>query len=190
MYSEKSKVAGLLASTREIKASILNIPVDLSEMEKKLQMDITLLDARISKTELSSNPDTALLGKWKENLLETTRRKDSLVSVFEKDYPGYYSIKYNTNVAGYKDIPGIIGRNGNYVNYLVSDTILYIFVANRKNLKLLTLSIDEAFYNKVRQFQSLLSCQTHLPMPESSSVTISGSVTLYLIFLSILSKSI
>jgi CHAT domain-containing protein/tetratricopeptide (TPR) repeat protein len=157
MYSEKSKVAGLLASTREIKASYLNIPTGLSEMEKKLQRDMNLLNERINEKEFSNNPDTVMLGKWKENLLETTRKRDSLVRVFEKDYPGYYSIKYNTNVAGFKDIPGIVGRNCNYVNYLVSDTVLYVFIANRKNLKLLTLPVDSVFFNKIKQFRSLLA---------------------------------
>jgi CHAT domain-containing protein len=97
------------------------------------------------------------MNKWKENLLETTRKRDSLILVFEKQYPGYYAIKYNTQVAGLKDIPEITGRNGNYINYVVSDTILYIFVANRKHQQLLAIPVDSSFYNNIRQFRNLLS---------------------------------
>ncbi len=44
-------------------------------------------------------PDTALINMWKEKILKSSLIKDSLISVFEKEYPGYYSFKYNTSVA-------------------------------------------------------------------------------------------
>ena len=31
------------------------------------------------------------------------------------------------------EIPGVIGRNVNYISYVASDTHVYIFIANRKN---------------------------------------------------------
>jgi CHAT domain-containing protein len=157
IYSEKSKVAGLLTSAREIYAGHLNIPSVLVEMERKLQKDINLIDAHINQEVFSNNPDTILIQKWKADLLESTRKKDSLVNVFEEKYPGYYAIKYNTNVASRNDIPKIIGRNSNYLNYLASDTMLYIFIANRKNLKLLSVPVDSSFYDKIRHFRRLLS---------------------------------
>ena len=54
-FSEKSKVAGLLAATREMNASQFNIPGDLSDLEKKLRRDISFLSARIDK-EINSSP--------------------------------------------------------------------------------------------------------------------------------------
>jgi CHAT domain-containing protein len=157
VYSEKSKVAGLLTSTRELKATQFHIPSNIADFEKKLQRDISLFNARIAEEIIKDEPDTILMNKWKENLLETTRKRDSLILVFEKQYPGYYAIKYNTQVAGLKDIPEITGRNGNYINYVVSDTILYIFVANRKHQQLLAIPVDSSFYNNIRQFRNLLS---------------------------------
>ena len=156
-YSEKSKVAGLLTATREIKAAQLNIPSSIGELEKDLQRIISLFNARIAEETVKAEPDTILINNWKGNLLETIRKRDSLVLIFEKKYPGYYSIKYNTNVAAMKEIPDIIGRNGNYLNYVVSDTILYVFIANRKHQQLLDIPIDKSFYNNIRQFRELLS---------------------------------
>jgi CHAT domain-containing protein len=156
-YSEKSKVAGLLASTRELKASQFNIPPDIGDLEKKFRRDISLLDARISKETIKEQPDTMLINQWKGNLLETTRKRDSLIYVFEKKYPGYYAIKYNTNVTRLKDIPRIVGYNGNYVNYIASDTLLYIFIANRRYQQLLAIRVDSSFYNNIRQFRNLLT---------------------------------
>ncbi|MEI8225388.1 MAG: CHAT domain-containing tetratricopeptide repeat protein [Bacteroidota bacterium] len=164
-YAEKSKVAGLLTSTRELKAAQFHIPSDIADFEKKLQRDISLFNVRIAEESVSEEPDTVLINKWNENLLEATRKRDSMILVFEKQYPGYYAIKYNTQVADLKDIPEIAGRNGNYINYVVSDTILYIFVANRKHQQLLAIPVDSSFYNNIRQFRNLLS----IPSPSDNA---------------------
>jgi CHAT domain-containing protein len=164
-YGEKSKVAGLLTSTRELKAAQFHIPADISSYERELQRKISLYSIRISD-ELSANkPDENLISNLKENLLESTRKRDSLILVFERKYPDYYSIKYNTQMAGLKDVPAIVGRNGNYINYVVSDTVLYTFVVNRKNRQLLSLHVDSAFFQDIKHFRSLLS----MPSPSDNS---------------------
>jgi CHAT domain-containing protein/tetratricopeptide (TPR) repeat protein len=164
-FSEKSKVAGLLASTRELKAAQFNIPPELADLERKLQRDISLLNVRIEEEMLSEKADTFLINTWKETILRSSGMRDSLISVFEARYPGYYSIKYNTQVAGLDEISGIIGRKSNYINYVASDSILYIFVANRKKQQLLAVPIDSSFYSDIKQFRALLS----MPSPSGNT---------------------
>ena len=60
-------------------------------------------------------------------------------------------------MAELKDVPGIIGRKGNYLNYVVSDSLLYIFIANSKHQELLAIPIDSSFYSGIKKFRSLLS---------------------------------
>jgi CHAT domain-containing protein/glutaredoxin-related protein len=160
-YSEKSKVAGLLTSTRELKAAQFHIPSDIANTERKLQNDISLFNAIIASESALREPDTLLINEWNEDLFESTRVRDSLIHVFEQQYPEYYAIKYNTQVAGLEDIPDILGRNGNYINYIASDTLLYIFVVNRKYQQLLTMTIDSSFYSEIRLFRNLLSTRPH-----------------------------
>ncbi len=164
-YSEKSKVAGLLASTRELKAVQFQIPEKTADYERLLQRDLSLFNARINEEILKDKPDSMLINKWNNNLIETTRLRDSLIKVFEHKYPDYYAIKYDTKVASLKDIPDIFGRNSNYVNYVLSDTLLYIFIVNRKHQELLTLKVDTIFYNNIRQFRSLLA----MPSPSGNA---------------------
>ena len=159
-YSEKSKVAGLLTATREINASQFNIPSDLSNLEKKLRRDISFLSARIDKEMNSENPDTFMIHSWKEDILKSSELKDSLVMVFEKKYPDYYSFKYNTDVTKLNEVPGLIGRDGNYINYVASDTVLYIFIVNRKKQELLTLHADSSLFADIMEFRKLLSMPT------------------------------
>lgn len=155
-FSEKSKVAGLLTSTRELKATQFHIPADLGDLEARIQRDISILNVKIYDEWKNANPDLSLISTWRESLIENTRVRDSLISVFEKQYPEYYTIRYNTQVARLKDVPDIIGRNMNYLNYVVSDTLIYIFIVNRKHTKLLPISIDSAFFDDIRKFRKLL----------------------------------
>jgi CHAT domain-containing protein/Tfp pilus assembly protein PilF len=164
-YSEKSKVAGLLTSTRELKATQLNIPSGIGEYEKKLQADISLFNARLAEETAREIPNSMLINKWKENLLEATRSRDSLVLIFEKQYPVYYAIKYNTKVSELKDIPKIFGHAGNYINYILSDTVLYTFVANKRYQRLITTTVDSSFFSDIRKFRSLLS----MPLPSDNA---------------------
>jgi len=159
--SEKSKVAGLLASTRELKAVEFRIPPEIAAFEFRLKRDIGYLNARIGEQSQKDIPDTDLMRTMKENLLKNMRLRDSIIKVFEKQYPEYYSIKYNTKVITADDIPGIVGRNGNYLNYLLSDTILYIFIANRKQNQLITSTVTSDFGDNIKKFRSLLSMPGH-----------------------------
>lgn len=165
-YSEKSKVAGLLTSTRELKATQLHIPSVIGDYEKKLQSNISLFNARLTEETASERPNSVRINKLKENLFEATRSRDSLILVFEKKYPVYYSIKYNTHVAELKNVPKIVGRNGNYINYILSDTLLFTFISNRSYQQLLVLPVDSSFYNDIRHFRNLLSMPS--PMVNAS----------------------
>ncbi len=166
-YSEKSKAAGLLASTRELKAVQFNIPSGIADYERELQREISLINAKISEESTSNNPDMTLIGSWKENLLDFSRKRDSLVKVFEKQYPEYYAIKYNTHMASLNNIPDIIGKEGNYINYVVSDSVLYIFVVNKIHQQLLAIHIDSSFFSDIRRFRSLLA----MPSPSEDALS-------------------
>jgi CHAT domain-containing protein len=156
-YAEKSKVAGLLASTRELKATQFQIPEEIAEYEFRLKNEIGLLNARIDVESVKEKPNSDLINKFNEKLLNITRLRDSVIHIFENDFPEYYAMKYNTRVTAMNDINKIIGRNSNYINYILSDTILYIFVANRKNKELIATPVTLSLFDNIRKFRNLLS---------------------------------
>lgn len=156
-YAEKSKVAGLLASTRELKATQFHIPADIAELEKKMRSDISYYDEKITEESFKEKPDKVLVTVWKSMQLDATRKRDSLIRIFEKKYPEYYMIKYNSRVLKPEDIPSYAGRNANYINYVVTDTMIYAFVANRKFTKLEAIHIDSSFFRNVKEFRNQLA---------------------------------
>jgi CHAT domain-containing protein len=156
-FAEKSKVAGLLAATRELNAVQFHIPESAAEQERTLQREIGFYNAKISLENEKDKPDKYLLSDWNEKLLSAIKARDSLVLIFERDYPEYFTLKYNTRVPEMKNIPSIIGRNCNYLNYVVSDSLLYIFLINRKHQELLTFKTDSLLMTNLRDFRALLS---------------------------------
>ena len=156
-YSEKSKIAGLLTATRELKATQFHIPSELAELERDLQKEAAILNDRISGKSDTGTVSDEILSIWKKNMFLTIRKRDSLIKVFEKEYPGYYSIKYNTRVLSPEEVPGVIDYNGSYISFVASDTNIFISVVNRRHHKMISVSVDSSFYAKVKRFRSLLS---------------------------------
>ncbi|MFO7620476.1 MAG: CHAT domain-containing tetratricopeptide repeat protein [Bacteroidales bacterium] len=155
-YSERSKVAGLLAATRELRATQFHIPSAIADLERDLQREISLNNARILAENYKDTPDEYLLNEWNENLLKASHDRDSLISLFEKQYPEYYLIKYNTRVTELNDIPKAAGPRGNYLSYIVTDTMIYIFVVNRKHQEILSLSTGPEFFDNIKAYRALL----------------------------------
>ena len=160
-YAEKSKVAGLLAATRQMKAVQFHIPDNLAEKEKSLQREIGFYNSRISIENEKERPDQEMLAAWNQNLLAAGASRDALVLTFEKEFPEYYTLKYNNRVPHLKEIPSILGKRYNYINYVVSDTMLYIFLVNSKHKELLTINTDSSFLKNLVDFRTLLSDPSH-----------------------------
>ncbi len=154
--SEKSKVAALLASTRELKATQFHIPSTVANYEKQLQNEISFYSARIADKSPVSVPDSLVISEWKNRIFSATLKRDSLIDMLEKEYPGYYMIKYNTRVIKPEEILKTAGRNINYISYLTGDTCLFIFISNRKLTEMVTVDIDSVFYRNLREFRKLL----------------------------------
>jgi CHAT domain-containing protein len=155
-FSEKSKVAGLLAATRELNAVQFHVPESVAQKEKYLQREIGFYNSKISMENDKEKPDKTILSDWNEKLLAAIKARDSLVLTFEKDYPGYFALKYNTRTLEMQEVPSIIGRDCNYLNYVLSDSLLYIFLINWKYQKLLTIKNDSNFVKKLSDFRMLL----------------------------------
>ena len=156
-YAEKSKVAGLLAATRELNAANFHIPQAIAELERSLQKEIGYYNSRISAENEKEKPQKEMLSEWNANLLEVVKKRDSLILTYERNYPEYYTLKYNTTVPLMEDVPAIIGRKDNYLSYIVSDSLLYILVVNRKYQHLTTVEIDSVFINRIMDFRKHLS---------------------------------
>jgi CHAT domain-containing protein len=155
--SEKSKAASLLASTREIKAIKFHVPEEMATLENSLQQEVSFYNAKL--TAETNNPDYSnkLVNLWRDKILQASFRRDTLIKYFERNYPGYYSLKYNTQVIKTDEITNLLGRQRNYISYIVSDTSLYILLINGRYKELITRKIGPDFFSTITKFRRLLS---------------------------------
>lgn len=155
-YAERSKASGLLVSLREVKASQFLIPDSLALKERELEREIGTIREQISVESAKGQPRQELLTAMRETEFSLSSEKAELINLFENKYPEYYAAKYNTDVASIEDVLSITGRNGNYINYISTDTVLYTFVINRKFREIISVPTGNSVNDSISRFRSTL----------------------------------
>jgi len=156
-YSEKSKAASLLASMREMKAMEGVLPENLANVERLVEKRIGLYTTLADDERSLESPDYRKLELWNEIILSATNTRDSLKKEFAKNYPDYYSLKYDTRVVGIPDVKELIGKDRNYISYVVSDSMVYIMVINSQFTRIEKVKLDSTFKDVVQRYRRLLS---------------------------------
>ncbi|MFO7853162.1 MAG: CHAT domain-containing protein [Bacteroidota bacterium] len=155
--SEKSKAAGLLTATRNIRAMNFHLPPDLAAIERALIGDIRDYNEVIYNESAKIKPDRELIDRYHILSALASAKYDSLVGVFEKEYPRYYNLKYNTSVSTVDDIRNSITSNSNFIEYYLSDSILYIFLINKDCFKIKSVPVGDEFREMILTFRDILT---------------------------------
>ncbi|MFP4489444.1 MAG: CHAT domain-containing protein, partial [Bacteroidales bacterium] len=156
IISEKSKAAGLLAATRNNRSMNFRLPQELAEMEKQLLSDIRDYNEVVYSETAKPEPDPVLIDHYKMLSFKSATVYDSLVQVFKEDYPRYYDLKYNTSVSSPDDIKRNIGRSGDFIEYYMSDSLLYIMLVNDDTTLLEKVDLPGDFRKKLLAFRDIL----------------------------------
>jgi len=157
-YSEKSKSANLLAAIRNIEAKKLGgIPDDLIEEELGLKNDLNSYKEMVHEERGREKPSEGKLRIWEGYIFSLQKRIDSLINFFEENYPGYYSLKYNTTVAKHEDIAAFLKPDEAILEYTVSDSLLISFLHSRKHFVVHQVFIDSLFHLNTRFIREILT---------------------------------
>ncbi len=156
-FSERSKVAGFLASMREINAAKFSLPGELVEHDNEIRREIGLYRELINSEQAKAMPDTLRIATWESVTFRLLRSRDSLVQIFEESYPSYYDLKYRNEVTLLSDVPEVIGKRSNLLSYVLTEEKLFIFVTNNRKTEVITHETDSVFYASLIRFRALLS---------------------------------
>ena len=156
-FSERSKVAGFLASMRELNAARFSLPQELTQLDGEIRREIGFYKELMLKEKLKAVPDTQRLVTWEGVTFRLLRSRDSLVRIFENDYPAYYNLKFRSEVTPLAEVSSVIGRRVNLLSYVLTDDRLYIFVANHRKSEVITRDIDTLFFSDLKRFRTMLS---------------------------------
>lgn len=164
-YSERSKVAGFLASMRELNAARFSLPEDLVNLDNDIRREIGLYKELIANETLKTKPDEERISTWESMTFGLLRSRDSLRKVFETSFPAYYSLKFKSEVTPLQEVIPVIGKNANLLSYVLTEDKLFIFVVNKGGTSIVEQDIDSTFFESLGRFRKMLSV-----MPETSSV--------------------
>ncbi len=156
-FSERSKVAGFLASMRELNAAKFYLPPDLVYLDNSIREKTGLYRELIASEQQKAVPDTQRIKTWESVTFSLLRSRDSLVRVFEERFPSYYNLKFQSKVATLHAVPAVIGRGSNLISYILTDERLYIIVSNNRHTEVIRRETDTSLISSLVRFRDILS---------------------------------
>ncbi len=153
-YAEKAKGISLLSALVESEAkTFAKIPIELTEAENKLNNEIAFLTTQLSLTGASE-----LKEGYRSTLFEAKNKYDQLVSRIENEYPEYYKLKHNSQVANLSTIQNLLLRDQAILNYAVdfeADEI-YLYFITKEKLKLFTIKNANDIKRYLRAYKNTI----------------------------------
>ncbi|NJO90492.1 MAG: tetratricopeptide repeat protein, partial [Chloroflexia bacterium] len=134
-YFEKSKSATLNAFLNDLRVkSYLGIADSLIEREKEIAINRRYYETKIQQAKAEKDGyDTLLVQEYQDELFNYSRRYDSLLVVLKDNYPEYYQLKYQQNVATLEQISQQLDNKSALINYFVADTSLFILAVSKNS---------------------------------------------------------
>lgn len=124
-FSEKNKSSVLLEALADNKAmKFAGLPDSLLFKEQQLKYQISSLTRVLSEDD---SADELAKASVRKQLFTTNDAYDSLIHYFEKRYPEYYSLKYNTKPLSVEDLYKLAGKETAIMSYMLSDSAISIF---------------------------------------------------------------
>jgi len=153
IYSEKNKASLLLEALSSAEAQkFAGIPDSLLKKEKNLQIDISYY-----KKLISESPDSIEEIEYFNKLFKLNRSYDTLISIFETDYPKFHNLKYSNYKLNVTDLQKSLNKKTALISYFISDSILYAYYISKKEYFVEQINITPNFFNKIENFRNNIS---------------------------------
>lgn len=131
-FSEKNKSSVLLEALAGQEAQkFAGIPDSLLKRASRLKLEIAFYSKQIAESEKSDNAKASLA---RDRLFRSNRSYDSLILVFEKQYPEYHNLKYNNKPATVKEIQNLLDNKTAMISFFAGDSIITRFTLTKTSL--------------------------------------------------------
>lgn len=172
---EESRAVGLLEILQDAMATYeSNIPDSLLQKERRFNKEIANYEIqkfKAEKDEKRNLTDSALLA-INNKLFELKSAYRALKQQFETDYPAYYKQKYDISTISLEELQQqLLQPNQTFIEYMVGDSAVYIFVVKKNDVKLVHVPHDGiAIDSLVEAVGEGLSGYYKLPVRERSEL--------------------
>lgn len=156
-FVEKMKFATLHQTIMESKAKkFAGIPDSLLDYERQLKIDLSFLDKQLfEESKKSKKADSAKISLWQNSLFQLKRDYESLINRFEKSYPAYFNLKYQTGSPSVTEIQEkVLISDSAILEYFLSDSSLFIFTMTKNQFEITEVPKDDKFNDLLKQIRT------------------------------------
>lgn len=175
-FAERNKASVLLAAIADTKAKhFAGIPDSLLEKEQTIQTKIAYFEQQIQSYPISNTTtqDSVLL-YLRSELINYQSQAKEFTSLLEKQYPNYFALKYNTQIA---DIPKIQAKLDDKTALLLyaqvynqgENSKIYAFLVTKNKLEINTID-EKSLESDLVYLRNSIEYQSYDDFVESSSL--------------------
>ncbi len=138
-YSEQSKAILLYSNLKDNAAKITaNIPEDLLQKEYDLRIELNYLDQQIAQEQIKplEEKEESYLLQLQNQRFDYKQEYEALIAQFERDYPEYFQLKYNTSTATVSDVQ-------HYLQEQIQSTAFIAYFVGEKQLTIFCITSNE-----------------------------------------------
>lgn len=150
-FCERSKSSVLLEAITESNAkNFANIPSELISYEDSLKEEISFLEQQLA-AQLEEDP------KEMEDLLFAYQNSyRDFISKLEAEFPDYYSLKYDNQLASTQDVMDKLAANQAMLSYFIGKEEIYLFIIQKNKLTCERIELPEKFERWVSAFNNTI----------------------------------
>ena len=136
---EKGKTAGLWSEIQQADFKAENIPKKLSDDETTYKNNKVQAQNAIASLTVSEKEDSIKLRILKDEVFLWSTKYDSVISIYRKEYPKYFDVKFNKKVISLSELQTILSPTQTFIQ----------FYFTRNNLHRLVISKDLVDYRSI-----------------------------------------
>lgn len=174
-FAERNKASVLLAAIADTKAKhFAGIPDSVLEKEKNIQTQIAYFEQQIQSYPLSTTSvEDSVLIYLRSELINYQNQAKEFTNLLEKQYPNYFALKYNTQIA---DIPKIQAKLDDKTALILYSQInqkdnskIYAFLITKDKLEINTIA-EKKLENDLVYLRNSIEYQSYDDFVASSSL--------------------
>ncbi len=95
--------------------------------------------------------------QWASRLFKSQRSYDSLIYVFETQYPEYYNLKYNNSPATVEQVAKLLDKKTAMLSYIIGDSTITIFAISKKDFVVTQVPKIDSLNEKINDYRFCIS---------------------------------
>lgn len=141
-FCERSKALLLLETILDKKARKFGgIPDSLLDKETRIKSRLSVLDKKLHDEIENSSGDSLKYKQLQNSLIELKHQHLALITYFEKNYPDYYKLKYNTRTVDLKLLFRKLTSSSMMIEYFLSKECIYVFTYHKGKLDFISVPV-------------------------------------------------